>query len=35
MDGNMIPAQRGVTRCVCGCKYFLDDRCVDCGEAQQ
>lgn len=21
----------GVTRCVCGCKYYEYDRCLDCG----
>lgn len=22
----------GVDRCECGCKYWTDDRCIDCGD---
>lgn len=25
-------AQEGVDRCACGCKYWEQDRCIDCGE---
>ena len=28
--GNAI-AQEGCDRCVCGCKYWEHDRCIDCG----
>lgn len=28
--GNVV-AEEGVTRCVCGCKYWENDKCVDCG----
>jgi hypothetical protein len=28
--GNVI-AEEGCTRCACGCKYWENDRCVDCG----
>lgn len=28
--GNRI-ARDGVHRCWCGCKYWEDDRCIDCG----
>lgn len=28
--GNVI-AQEGCDRCVCGCKYWENDICVDCG----
>ena len=28
--GNQI-ALEGCDRCVCGCKYWEKDRCVDCG----
>ena len=24
----------GVDRCYCGCKYWEDDTCVDCGQTQ-
>jgi hypothetical protein len=27
--GNYI-AESGVTRCSCGCKYYENDRCIDC-----
>lgn len=27
-----VPPEQGVTRCACGCKYWQDGRCVDCGE---
>lgn len=27
----MAPEQ-GVTRCLCGCKYWEGGRCIDCGE---
>lgn len=27
--GNTI-AQEGVDRCWCGCKYWENDRCIDC-----
>lgn len=30
--GNLI-AQEGCTRCACGCKYWENDRCIDCGES--
>lgn len=26
-----INASEGVDRCECGCKYWENDRCVDCG----
>lgn len=26
------PAENGVDRCYCGCKYWENDRCIDCGE---
>jgi hypothetical protein len=26
-------AQEGVDRCFCGCKYWENDHCVDCGES--
>jgi len=29
--GNRV-RQEGVDRCPCGCKYWENDRCVDCGE---
>lgn len=29
--GNKI-AREGCDRCYCGCKYWENDRCVDCGE---
>lgn len=28
--GNVL-AREGCDRCVCGCKYWEKDRCVDCG----
>lgn len=28
--GNTV-AREGVDRCPCGCKYWENDRCVDCG----
>jgi hypothetical protein len=28
--GNKV-AQEGVDRCACGCKYWENDRCIDCG----
>lgn len=28
--GNTI-AIEGCTRCLCGCKYWENDRCIDCG----
>ena len=28
--GNTI-ARDGVDRCDCGCKYWENDRCIDCG----
>lgn len=24
-------AREGVDRCFCGCKYWEDDKCIDCG----
>ena len=24
-------ADEGITRCDCGCKYWENDRCIDCG----
>jgi hypothetical protein len=24
----------GVDRCACGCKYWVDDRCIDCGDTE-
>lgn len=27
-----VKAQEGVDRCLCGCKYWENDRCVDCDE---
>jgi len=29
-NGNTV-REEGVDRCPCGCKYWEDDRCVDCG----
>lgn len=29
--GNTV-AVEGCTRCWCGCKYWEQDRCIDCGE---
>lgn len=29
--GNVI-AREGATRCACGCKYWENDRCIDCGD---
>lgn len=31
IHGNLV-ALEGVDRCYCGCKYWENDRCVDCGE---
>jgi hypothetical protein len=28
--GNAV-RQEGVDRCACGCKYWENDRCIDCG----
>lgn len=28
--GNAV-AQEGCDRCACGCKYWENDRCIDCG----
>lgn len=28
--GNVV-AQEGITLCVCGCKYWENDKCIDCG----
>lgn len=28
--GNVL-AEEGVDRCPCGCKYWENDRCIDCG----
>lgn len=28
--GNTV-AQEGMDRCFCGCKYWENDKCVDCG----
>lgn len=28
--GNVL-AQEGCTRCECGCKYWENDTCIDCG----
>lgn len=30
-----VAAQEGVDVCDCGCKYWENDRCVDCGEGVQ
>jgi hypothetical protein len=30
-DLNNTIAQEGCDRCVCGCKYWENDRCIDCG----
>lgn len=30
VHGNVI-AREGCDRCFCGCKYWENDRCVDCG----
>src|SRR5258708_6948257 len=27
-----IEAREGCDRCSCGCKYWENDRCIDCGE---
>ena len=27
----MTARQDGVDRCYCGCKYWQDGRCIDCG----
>lgn len=29
--GNTI-AREGCDRCDCGCKYWENDRCIDCGQ---
>jgi hypothetical protein len=26
-----VPARNGVDRCVCGCKYWENGKCIDCG----
>ena len=31
VHGNMV-AREGCTRCFCGCKYWENDKCIDCGE---
>lgn len=28
---NNVIAREGCDRCVCGCKYWENDRCIDCG----
>lgn len=28
--GNVL-AEEGCTRCACGCKYWENDTCIDCG----
>ncbi len=28
--GNVV-AEEGLTTCVCGCKYWENDKCIDCG----
>jgi hypothetical protein len=28
--GNLV-RQEGADRCICGCKYWENDRCIDCG----
>jgi hypothetical protein len=30
VHGNQV-AREGCDRCICGCKYWENDRCVDCG----
>lgn len=30
--GNVV-AEEGCTRCACGCKYWENDLCVDCGSS--
>jgi hypothetical protein len=30
VHGNTV-AQEGCDRCFCGCKYWENDRCIDCG----
>jgi hypothetical protein len=30
-DGN-VAASNGLDRCACGCKYWRNDRCIDCGD---
>lgn len=29
-NGNVLRVE-GVDRCYCGCKYWENDRCIDCG----
>ena len=29
--GNKI-AKEGCDRCYCGCKYWENDKCIDCGQ---
>jgi hypothetical protein len=29
-----VNREEGVDRCLCGCKYWEDDQCVDCGGTQ-
>lgn len=29
-NGNTLRTE-GVDRCYCGCKYWENDRCIDCG----
>lgn len=31
--GNRV-REDGVDRCHCGCKYWENDRCIDCGETE-
>lgn len=30
---NNLIAREGVDRCFCGCKYWENDHCIDCGES--
>lgn len=31
--GNSV-RQEGIDRCACGCKYWENDRCIDCGATE-
>jgi hypothetical protein len=37
VGGTIVPrlsnalAQEGLDRCICGCKYWENDQCIDCG----
>lgn len=31
--GNVV-RKEGADRCACGCKYWENDRCIDCGSTE-